>query len=76
MKITTVPNAYEDDTIDRIRPNPHGRYPVCMNALGSMTCARCGRQIQGDDGPCPAFSSEERWGPDWVAEEKPGGLKP
>ena len=46
-------------------PNPRGSFPSCKNALWTMVCERCGREMdQSRDyrGPCPRFGPDKRWG--------------
>ena len=39
-----------------------GRYPCCKNALGTMSCERCGADVTTMRGkPCPGVPEEQRW---------------
>lgn len=42
-------------------PDPSGENPVCMNALGTWTCERCGGDVRENRGACPAVPREQRW---------------
>jgi hypothetical protein len=41
--------------------DPAGDYPRCKPLLWTYSCERCGQDVRGCQGPCPAVPPEKRW---------------
>ena len=61
--------AVHRSNMEGFRYVPDGEFPICKNKLGTYECERCGRDVRGARGACPAVPPEERWTVDSCGEK-------